>query len=150
MIVKLVTKKLGLSRQLTQFEHDYIEKWIIDFSFSFDIIEIALKKTTSKVNPSFDYIDKLLSDWHERGFKTANQVENFLADMKQKAKNIKQLEKSADYVKSEKQSSYQKYEQRSYDNLNYLYANKKTTNLPNTASSFINSLDANSNNYEQT
>lgn len=116
-VANMISKKLGLSRQLTQYEYAYIEKWIIDFNFSFDIIEIALKRTTSKVNPSFDYIDKLITDWHDRGFKTAEQVNKFLTDMKQKNKNIKELEKK---------TGYQKYDQRSYDNLNNLYANKKT------------------------
>ena len=115
-IANTISKKLGLSRQLSQYEHAYIEKWVVDFNFSFDIIEIALKKTTSKVNPSFDYLDKLLSDWHDRGFKSVEQVQQFLTDMKQKNKDIKQLEKT---------TRYQKYEQRSYDNLNELYANKK-------------------------
>lgn len=115
-IANTISKKLGLSRQLSQYEHAYIEKWVVDFNFSFDIIEIALKKTTSKVNPSFDYLDKLLSDWHDRGFKSVEQVQQFLTDMKQKNKDIKQLEKT---------TGYQKYEQRSYDNLNELYANKK-------------------------
>ena len=112
----LISKKLGLSRQLSQYEYAYIEKWLIDFNFSFDMIEIALKRTTSKVNPSFDYIDKLLTDWHDRGFTTVEQVQKFLADIKQKNNNIKELEKK---------TGYQKYEQRSYDNLNNLYANKK-------------------------
>lgn len=111
-----IVKKLGLGRQLSQYEHAYVEKWMIDFGYSFDIIEIALKKTTSKVNPSFDYIDKLLTDWHDRGFKTPDQVQKFLSQMKQKTKDIKQLEK---------QTGYQKYDQRTYDNLNSLYANKR-------------------------
>lgn len=115
-IANMISKKLGLSRQLSQYEYAYIEKWVIDFGFSFDIIEIALKRTTSKVNPSFDYLDKLMTDWKDRGFKTAEQVNKFLSDMKQKNKDIKQLEKKA---------GYQKYDQRSYDNLNNLYANKK-------------------------
>ena len=84
----MVIKKLGLGRQLSQYEYAYVEKWIVDFKFNFDIIEIALKRTTSKVNPSFDYIDKLLTDWHDRGFTTAEQVQQFLSDMKQKNKNI--------------------------------------------------------------
>lgn len=115
-LANLVSKKLGLSRQLSQYEYAYLEKWFVDFDYSFDIIEIALKRTTSKVNPSFDYLDKLLSDWHDRGFTSSEQVNKFLADMKQKNKDIKQLEKK---------TSFQKYEQRAYDNLNTLYANKK-------------------------
>lgn len=111
-----ISKKLGISRQLSQYEYGYIEKWIVDYNFSFEIIEIALKKTTSKANPSFDYLDKLLSDWHDRNLKTPEQVRKFLEDMKQKNKNVKQLEKV---------SKYQNYDQREYDNLNEFYANKK-------------------------
>lgn len=116
IIAKTISKKLGISRNLTQYEYGYIEKWVIDFCFGMDIIEIALKRTTSKVNPTFDYLDKLLTDWHDRGFKTSNDVQTFLAEMKEKNKNVKKLEK---------QTGYDKYEQRTYDNLDNLYANFK-------------------------
>lgn len=114
-ISKTISKKLGITRQLSQYEEAYIDKWTIEYNYSMDIIEIALKRTTSKANPSFDYLDKLLTDWHERKFSTADEVQNFLNDMKQKNKNVKELEKK---------SGYQNYEQRNYDNLNNLYANK--------------------------
>ena len=54
--------------------------------------------------------------FRSRGFTSSEQVNKFLTDMKQKNKDIKQLEKK---------TGFQKYEQRSYDNLNALYANKK-------------------------
>ena len=73
-IANMITKKLTLGRQLSQYEYAYVEKWVIDFKFTFDVIEIALRRTTSKVNPSFDYIDKLLTDWHDRGFTTPEPV----------------------------------------------------------------------------
>lgn len=114
-ISKTISKKLGISRQLSQYEEAYIDKWTIEYNYSMDIIEIALKRTTSKANPSFDYLDKLLTDWHDRKFSTADDVQNFLNDMKQKNKSVKELEKK---------SGYQNYEQRNYDNLNNLYANK--------------------------
>lgn len=116
LIAKTISKKLGLSRGLTQFEYAYIEKWHIDYGFGLDIIEIALKKTTSKANPNFDYINKLLTDWHDRGFKTANEVQEFLTEIKNKNKNVKKLEK---------ETKYDKYEQRTYDNLDNLYVNIK-------------------------
>ena len=94
-IANMVIKKLTLGRQLSQYEYAYVEKWVIDFKYTFDIIEIALKRTTSKVNPSFDYIDKLLTDWHDRGFTTPEQIQKFLSDMKQKNKEIKKIEKYA-------------------------------------------------------
>ena len=116
IIAKTIAKKLGINRNLTQYEYGYIEKWIIDYGFGMDIIEIALKRTTSKVNPTFDYLDKLLTDWHDRGFKTSSDVQEFLSEIKKKNKNIKKLEK---------QSTYDKYDQRSYSNLDNLYANLK-------------------------
>ena len=111
-----IAKKLGRYSNLTQFEEAYIEKWLLDYNFGLDIINIALKKTTSKANPNFDYIDKLLTDWHERGLKTASEVEAFLAEFKQKSKDVKELEKK---------TNYNNYQKRTYDNLNELYANKK-------------------------
>lgn len=115
-IKKEISKKLGRYSPLTQFEEAFIEKWVVDFNYDLNIINIALKKTTSKANPSFDYLDKLISDWHDRNLKTVEEVNNFLAEMKQKSKSVKKLEK---------QTNYNNYEQRNYDNLNNLYANKK-------------------------
>lgn len=114
-IKKTISKKLGRYTALTEFEEEYIEKWIVDYNYNLDIINIALKKTTSKANPSFDYVDKLLSDWHDRNLKTPTEVEGFLANYKAQTKNIKELEK--------KTTNYNNYTQRQYDNLNELYAN---------------------------
>lgn len=114
ILYKSIGKKLGYTRALTEYEKGYIEKWTIEYAFDLNIIEIALKKTTAKTNPNFDYLDKLLSDWHDRGFKTTEEIENFLSEFKQKNKDIKKLEKN---------TGYNNYEQRKYDNLNSLYAN---------------------------
>ncbi len=116
VICKSISKKLGYNRPLTEYEKGYIQKWTIDFGYSLDIIEIALKKTASKTNPNFKYIDSLISDWHDRNFKTTEEIETFLAEYKQKEKNIKAMEKS---------TGYNNYDQRKYDNLNSLYTNLK-------------------------
>lgn len=113
-IKKSIAKKLGISRQLSQYEEAYIEKWTNDFSYTMPVIEIALKKTTSKSNPNFDYINKILEDWHDRNLKTPEAVNKFLSDMKQKTKDIKTIEK---------QAGYNNYSQRAYTNLSELYAN---------------------------
>lgn len=111
---KTISKKLGLTRHLSQYEEGYIEKWNIDYGYNLDVIELALKKTTSKANPNFDYLDKLLTDWHDRNFKTTNDVQNFLLQMKEKNKNIKTLKKN---------TGYSNYDQRNYNDLNNFYAN---------------------------
>ena len=48
-IKKNISKKLGLTRNLTQYEEAYIEKWIQEYKYNLEIIELALKKTTSQL-----------------------------------------------------------------------------------------------------
>ena len=116
ILCKSIAKKLGYTRQFTEYEQANKEKWYIDYGYSLDIIEIALKKTTSKSNPNFDYLNTLISDWHDRGFKTADEIQEFLITFKKKQKDVSELEKK---------SGYNNYDQRKYDNLNNLYANLK-------------------------
>ena len=113
-VKKNICKKLGLSRNLTQYEEAYIEKWMQDYKYDLDIIELALKKTTSKSNPNFDYIDKIISDWYERKLLNSDDVKNYLLEFKNKSKQIKELEKK---------TGYQNYDQRDIDNFDKFYAN---------------------------
>lgn len=113
-----IAKKLGISRELTSFEDAYIEKWVNEYNYDMNIIEIALKKTTSKSNPSFDYINSLLADWNDRELKTPEDIQKYLQDNKQKKKNVQELQKK---------SSFNSYNQREYDNLDFLYANLPKT-----------------------
>lgn len=113
-IQKSIAKKLGITRQLSIYEAGYVEKWICDYNFDLPIIEIALKKTTSKSNPNFDYLDKLLTDWHEKDLKTVEAIQKYLQDQKQKAKDIKSFSKK---------DNYNNYDQRNYNNISDLYAN---------------------------
>lgn len=111
-VANSIKKKLRLSRNLSVYEEAYVEKWNITFGYGLDIIDIALKKTTSKVNPSFEYIDKLLSDWHERGLKTQDQINSYLSNQKNKP-----------VQKQEKPAKVASYPQRQYNDLNSFYSN---------------------------
>ena len=113
-IKKQIIRKLGLNRNLTTYEDAYVEKWAIDFKYNLDIIEIALKRTTSKSNISFDYLDKMISDWNDRNLKTPTEIQEFISSQKKKDKDIKKLEKSTNYNNTN---------QRNYDNLDNLFAN---------------------------
>ena len=114
-VKKSIIKKLGLNRNLTVYEDAYVEKWTIDYGYSLDIIEIALKKTTSKSNISFEYLNKIISDWHDRNLKTATEIQEYIQMSKQKQENIKDMKKQV--------SNYNNSNQRTYDNFDNLYAN---------------------------
>ena len=113
-IKKNICKKLGLTRNLTQYEEAYIEKWLQEYKYDLDVIELALKKTTSKSNPNFDYIDKIITDWYERKLLNSEEVKNYLLEFKNKSKQIKELEKK---------TGYQNYDQRNISNFDNFYAN---------------------------
>ena len=111
VLCNTIKKKLRLSRNLSVYEEAYVEKWNITFGYNIDIIDIALRKSVSKYNLSFEYIDKCLTDWHERGFKTPEQIANYSTT--QKNKPIQNISKK----------DTTNYSQRKYDNLNNFYSN---------------------------
>lgn len=113
-IKKNISKRLGLTRNLTQYEEAYIEKWLQDYKYNIEVIELALKKTTSKSNPNFDYIDKIITDWHERKLLNSEDVKNYLLEFKNKSKQIDELKKK---------TGYQNYDQRNITNFDTFYAN---------------------------
>jgi len=113
-IKKTIAKKLGKRNGMTQYEEAYVEKWVNEYGYSLDIIEIALKRTTFKSNPNFEYINNIITDWHDRNLKTPEEVERFLEQRKKQNKDVKELKKNTS-----------KATQREYSNLDFLYSNKE-------------------------
>lgn len=107
-----IKKKLRLSRNLSIYEEAYVEKWNITYGYDMNIIEIALKKTTGKFNLSFEYIDKLITDWHERGLKTPDEINKHIENQKSKPVQPKST-----------QDKKTNYSQRQYSDLNNFYSN---------------------------
>ena len=112
---KSIAKKLGKYNGLTQYEEAYIENWVLNFGYDMNVIEIALKRTTLKQNPTFEYINTVITDWHDRNLKTADEVNAFLEQRKKQDKSLKELKSNV--------SKKTNYKQRNYDNLDFLYAN---------------------------
>ena len=117
-IKKSIAKKLGKYNGLTQYEEAYIENWVLNFGYDMNIIEIALKRTTFKQNPTFEYINNIITDWHDRNLKTPSEITAFLEQRKKQEKNTKNLKTQVNKAN---------YEQRKYSNLDFLYANSVET-----------------------
>lgn len=118
-IKKLIAKKLGRHNGLTQYEEAYIESWVLNYGYDMNIIEIALKRTTFKQNPTFEYINNIIKDWYEHNLKTPEEITSFIEQ------RLKQTKKENDLKKSVSKANY---EQRKYDNLDFLYANNNNNN----------------------
>ena len=112
-----ICKKLKLTRNLTEYEQEYIEKWVIDYKYDFEIIELALKRTTAKTNPHFEYINAIISDWHKNGLKTKDEIIAYSLSKKQAAGKTKPKQSNVPQQGN--------FEQRQYDEdyYNNLYEN---------------------------
>lgn len=114
-IKKSISKKLGITRKFTEYEEAYIDKWCMEFGYDFDVIEIALKKTTSKTNPSFEYINKIICSWNEKGLHTKEEIGSFVDQVKEKNKFIKENKTAT--------NAYINPEQKEFNDLDRFYAN---------------------------
>jgi len=114
-IKKSICKKLGITRKLTEYEEAYVDKWCIEFGYDLDVIEIALKKTTSKTNPNFEYLNKIVCSWNEKGLKTKAEINDFVEQVKEKNKFIKENKGTT--------NAYVNPEQKEFNDLDRFYAN---------------------------
>ncbi|MDO4282116.1 MAG: DnaD domain protein [Clostridia bacterium] len=113
-IKQKIQKALRLNRNFTKYEEQYIDTWIKEYKYEFNIIEEALKRTVAKSNPSLKYVDAILSSWHKKGYKT-------LEDIKKEGQGIGT--ESSKESSSKAKPKYQNYEQREYDDIESFYDN---------------------------
>lgn len=111
-----LSKDIGkkLRRTITAFDEELIRKWSEEFNYDISIIELALKASTSTANASLNYFDKILTDWHEKGLNTVEEIETYKQSKKDKSTKIKQIEKRIPEFS---------YTQSTFDNLDSLYDN---------------------------
>ncbi|EGD47721.1 primosome, DnaD subunit [Ruminiclostridium papyrosolvens DSM 2782] len=105
-----IIKKLRLRRALTEYESEYVERWVIDYKYGFDVIELALKKTVGKTNPDFKFLNNVLTRWHDLGLVTAEEILGYENSIKTQP----QAGQSTQNAKP-KQSQRDNFEQREYD-----------------------------------
>lgn len=116
-IKQKISKALRLNRNLTKYEEQYIDTWVRDYGYDFDIIEEALKRTVNKPNPTISYVNGILVNWHKKGFKNSKDIE--------KENVVIQSNNVVNYSKRNinTKNKYQDVNQREYTNLESFYDN---------------------------
>lgn len=95
-----VRKIFGINRALSQKEKDFAALWMNEWGFSADVITVAYEINVDlKGNSSFNYVNKILENWHIKGLTTKEQVINESRSskpLKQSASslNISEIDKS--------------------------------------------------------
>lgn len=113
-----VMKALGLTgRAPASEEKNMMDKWFRVYGFSRELVLEACNRTINAIHtPSFEYADKILTDWKNRGVKgledVAKQDEEYkakkAADKASKTPGGKNTKKGAD-------NRFHNFDQRSYD-----------------------------------
>lgn len=73
-----VLSYLRIGRQPTSAEEEILYKWFYTFGYGDDIILKACELTAKTLKPSFNYIDRIICEWHDKGFTTLQEVDAYL------------------------------------------------------------------------
>ncbi|MBP1556522.1 MAG: DnaD domain protein, partial [Oscillospiraceae bacterium] len=87
----MVRREFGINdRSLTTKEKEFIARWFDEFGFDIAMIKLAFEITVDRTGKTaFNYLNKILQNWQEKGIKTPD-------DVKQESEN---------YAKQSNQSS---------------------------------------------
>lgn len=111
-----VLKAFGLGgRMPAAGEAEYINKWTRTYGFSLDLILEACRRTMMAVHtPSFEYTDKILSNWQSLGAYTMTEV--LAADKARSAqKAAAPVQRQASRPSRPSSNKFHNFNQRSYD-----------------------------------
>jgi DnaD/phage-associated family protein len=74
--VTKAVSKIGrkLRKTMTEYDEEIVARWIEQYQYDFDVIEIALRKTVRLANPNLEFIDRIIQEWFANQLKTVDQV----------------------------------------------------------------------------
>lgn len=80
------TKYAGIvNPRPTTSQSAYLRRWSDELKFSIDMIILAYEEMANHTGKlSFSYIDKVLSNWHSKGYKTPEDIEKAATQQKEK------------------------------------------------------------------
>lgn len=119
-----IIKKLKIHGDLNDYERELVEKWVMEYKYDFEIIELALKRAPAAKNPGLKYFHSILTEWHDKGLSTKEEIEAYeLSNAKRPgAKTTKEtaIPQHANFEQRQQNEDY-------YDNF-FSNVKKKATN----------------------
>ena len=109
-----VMKALGITgRSLVSSETAYIDNWRTGYGFSIEMIQIACSKTIQTIHePSFEYTDRILSNWKTGGITTPEAVVSADSEHHRKKKAAASAPATS---QGGSKNKFANFDQRSYD-----------------------------------
>lgn len=116
---KKISNVLGLYRALTDFEENCLKKWIFEYNFNEDAIDIAVTIASEKGTQSFKYIDAIINDWNKNNLKKSEEIKEYI---ELKRKESQKVNENKDSGKTNKKVNVKNpHDQRDFTDLENLY-----------------------------
>lgn len=120
-----IVKKAAI-KNLDDYQEEVISKWFFDYKYSFDIVELALKKSVSLKNISVQTYDLFITEWFKAGLRTREAI---AAYEENKRKNYLEKKSARENSVNKPDSSVWNYDgQRDLDDSYFENLEKRTKN----------------------
>lgn len=116
-----ILKAMGISgRNPVENEISYIDTWRKTYGFDLELIQEACSRTVlSTGQPSFQYADKILSDWKKKNVHTLEDVRLLDAEHKKRQLEKAVSRKKQPAAQSQSNNRFNNFHQRDYDFTEY-------------------------------
>ncbi len=115
--VRAAGRQVGkkLRKNISEYDEEYIAKWIDKFGYPIEIIDIALRRAVKIANPNMAYFDGIITEWFSHGLKTAEEIEKFERDkLARKAAERAGIQTGATSRGNRKPANVGNFQQREY------------------------------------
>ncbi len=82
--VRALSRQIGrkLRKNISEYDEEYIAKWSDQYGYTFDVIDLALRRAVKIANPNMTYFDGILTEWFSHGLKNKAEVEKYEREKK--------------------------------------------------------------------
>ena len=114
-IIKFVKTELNLHKALTKPQERIVEKWIFDYNYDKEQIKLVIDKTINAQNVGFNYLDKIITEWHQQGLKTVEEILKYEKENKEKLEEKKKEKNNRKSTNNIASNNIENREQRKYE-----------------------------------
>lgn len=114
-IIKFVKTELNLHKALTKPQERIVEKWIFDYNYDKEQIKLVIDKTINAQNVGFNYLDKIITEWHQQGLKTVEEILKYEKENKEKLEEKKKEKNNRKTTNNITSNNIENREQRKYE-----------------------------------
>lgn len=77
--VSQMSRKVGkkLKKKMTEYDDEMVARWMQQLGYDFEIIDLALRKTTKLDHPNLSFVDRILQEWFEHQLGDADSVKAY-------------------------------------------------------------------------